>query len=162
MKTLDQTPAPLSLFQCDVKPEWLDRHGHMNMAYYALAFTLATGALSDFLGFTRAHKDATNTANFAANMNISYFREVRSGDVLQFRSRILGCDPKRVHFWHEMRPVGKDDIAATCEMLSLHIDKSTRRVAPMDAGIYARITELRDLHSALPRPEGQGRVIGVG
>ncbi len=33
-------PAPLELRQGRVRPEWLDYNGHMNVAYYVLAFDL--------------------------------------------------------------------------------------------------------------------------
>ena len=30
---------------CRVRPEWVDHYGHMNLAYYLVAFDLATDAL---------------------------------------------------------------------------------------------------------------------
>ncbi|NJN47440.1 MAG: thioesterase-like protein, partial [Candidatus Competibacteraceae bacterium] len=35
-------PKPLTLYQDVVPPEWIDYNGHMNVAYYVLAFDRAT------------------------------------------------------------------------------------------------------------------------
>jgi acyl-CoA thioester hydrolase len=35
-----------------VKPEWIDVNGHMNVAYYVLAFDLAVDALWEGFGIT--------------------------------------------------------------------------------------------------------------
>lgn len=43
--------APLRLYRDTVRPEWIDYNGHMNLAYYVVAFDLATDAFLDFLGF---------------------------------------------------------------------------------------------------------------
>ena len=42
--------APLSLHTGQVLPDWIDYNGHMNLAYYMLAFDHATDAFFDFVG----------------------------------------------------------------------------------------------------------------
>ncbi len=157
----ESVPTPLELYQCPVKPEWVDHNGHMKFGCYSIAFFEATNALSEYLGFTRTHKDATNTANFAANMHLSFRKEVKENDPLTFRTLIIGCDSKRVHVWHEMWHVQEEYLAATCEILSLHIDKSIRRVAPMAEEIFTRIEKVRSAHADLPRPKGLGFVMEI-
>ena len=34
-------PAPYDRFQGEVKPEWIDLNGHMNLAYYIVLFDQA-------------------------------------------------------------------------------------------------------------------------
>ena len=60
--TLD---APLSLHRDTVRPEWIDFNGHMNVAYYVLAFDGATDKFFDWLGLDEAYRKSTNRSTFA-------------------------------------------------------------------------------------------------
>jgi acyl-CoA thioester hydrolase len=159
--TESEIPAPLELHRETVRPEWIDYNGHMNVAYYVLAFDHATDELLDYLRLTHDHKAKANSTTFVADMNVSYKREVHEGDPLRFTTRVLACDEKRIHFWHEMYHATEGYLAATNELLSLHIDLSTRRVGPMPTEIFEWIATVRDAHARLPMPEGVGRVIGL-
>ena len=124
-------PAPLALHEETVRPEWIDYNGHMNVAFYILAFDHATDAMLEFLELTHDYKTKANTTTFVADMNVTYVQEVHEGDPLRFTTRILNCDEKRIHFWHEMYHATEGYLAATNELLSLHIDLTNRRVGPM-------------------------------
>lgn len=154
-------PAPLQLHTETVRPEWIDYNGHMNVAYYVLAFDHATDALLEYLRLTHDYKIRENTTTFVADMNVTYRQEVKQGDRLLFSTRIIDCDDKRIHFWHEMYHATEGYLAATNELLSLHIDLSVRRVGPMAADVAAWVGAVRDAHAALPLPDGIGRVIGM-
>ena len=154
-------PAPLQLHQEIVLPEWIDYNGHMNVAFYVLAFDHATDAMLEFLRLTHDYKTKENTTTFVADMNVTYRQEVKEGDPLRFTTWILDCDEKRIHFWHEMYHATEGYLAATNELLSLHIDLSSRRVGPMATDIAEWIGNIRDAHSDLPLPEGVGRLIGM-
>jgi acyl-CoA thioester hydrolase len=52
-------------------------------------------------------------------------------------------------------------LAATNELLSLHVSQATRRSAPMAPEILARLAEIQRAHDALPRAPQVGRVIGL-
>tara|TARA_Y100001960_G_scaffold236564_1_gene249127 strand:+ start:1303 stop:1908 length:606 start_codon:yes stop_codon:yes gene_type:complete len=158
---LDEIPAPLELHQETVLPEWIDYNGHMNVAFYVLAFDHATDAMLEFLKITRDYKTKANTTTFVAEMNVSYVKEVHEGDPLRFTTRILNCDDKKIHFWHEMYHATEGYLAATNELLSLHIDLTTRRVGPMTPEIAQWVKKIRIQHSKLPTPEGIGRLIGM-
>ena len=58
--TIDTIDAPLNLHRATVLPEWLDYNGHMNVAYYVLAFDHSTDALLDFIGFDTPYREASN------------------------------------------------------------------------------------------------------
>lgn len=154
-------PAPLALHAESVRPEWIDYNGHMNVAYYVLAFDHATDALLEYLGLTHDYKIKANTTTFVADMNVTYRQEVKEGDPLRFTTRILDCDEKRIHFWHEMYHGTEGYLAATNELISLHIDLSVRRVGPMDPEVAQRVRAVREAHAFLPTPPGAGRVIGM-
>lgn len=152
---------PLRIHRSAVLPEWIDYNGHMNVAYYVLAFDHATDAMFDRLGIGRAYRETANCSTFAVEMNVSYVREVHAGDPLTFATWILGVDAKRLHYYHEMHHGTEGWLAAGCEFLSLHIDMERRRTAPFPDDIRAGLEEMRDAHALLPRPERVGRVFGV-
>lgn len=156
-----EIPTPLELHQETVLPEWIDYNGHMNVAFYVLAFDHATDAMLEFLRLTHDYKITENTTTFVADMNVTYIQEVTEGDPLRFATRLLDCDEKRIHFWHEMYHAREGYLAATNELLSLHIDLSVRRVGPMKPEVAEWVGRVRDAHAALPAPTGAGRVIGL-
>lgn len=102
-------------------------------------------------------KDRTNTATFAAKLNISYLREVLEGDSLRIEARVVGFDTRRVHGWFGLTRDG-NELAATCEVLSLNIDSNTRRVSDMHQEILAAAERLHANHLRLPAL----REVGVG
>lgn len=154
-------PAPLTLHREAVQPDWIDYNGHMNVAYYVLAFDHATDALFDFLGVGEAYRRATGCSFFAVRQNIDYVREVHAGEMLSFETHFLGCDDKRLHFHHAMYHLQKGYLAATTELLALHINLAARRAAPIPDDARARAEALAEAHAVLPEPEGLARKIGL-
>jgi acyl-CoA thioester hydrolase len=52
-------------------------------------------------------------------------------------------------------------LAATNELMSLHVALETRRGATMASGVLARLAEVQAAHGTLTRPPQVGRVIGL-
>ena len=52
-------------------------------------------------------------------------------------------------------------LAATNELMSLHVSLETRRAAPMSADVLARLAEVLGVHETLPVPPQVGRRIGL-
>ena len=151
--------APLELYRDKVRPEWIDYNGHMNVAYYVLAFDYATDAFFDHIGLDQSYRDTTGNSTFAVEAHLTYQREVAEGDPLRFTTQLLGFDEKRLHFVHHMYHAGEDFLAATSEWLSLHINLGIRRVSAMPESLTTRLAEIMDAHEALSQPPEVGRVI---
>ena len=151
--------APLELHRDKVRPEWIDYNGHMNVAYYVLAFDYATDAFFDFLGLDEGYRERSGNSTFAVEAHLTYQREVAEGDPLRFTTQLLGFDHKRLHFLHHMYHADEGFLAATSEWLSLHIDLRVRRVSAMTESLKDRLAEIMDAHEGLPRPPEVGRVI---
>ncbi len=154
--------APLALYQTEVRPEWVDYNGHMNVAYYVLAFDFATDALFDFVGVGEDYGMRTDHALFAVEAHLTYQRELRAGEALRVTTQLLGFDDKRVHFAHRMFRAADGGLAATSEWLGLHVDRSARRATPLTADIAARLAAVRDAHADLPIPPEVGRAMSLG
>jgi acyl-CoA thioester hydrolase len=153
--------APLELHTGHVLPEWIDYNGHMNVAYYILAFDHATDAFLDYVGLDQTYKKDANCTTFVVDMNVCYKGEVREGDALRFTTQVLDADEKRLHYFHRMYHAEKGYLAATNEIMTVHISLATRRVAPMRADILSRVEAVRDRHESLPVPEQAGRLIAI-
>ena len=154
-------PAPFDVYRDRVRPEWIDNNHHMNMGYYVVVFDLATDAWLSWVGLDEAHRRAHRVTTFCAEAHVTYHREVREGDPLRFTTRLLGFDAKRIHYFHEMHHAGEGFLAATNELMSLHVSEATRRGAPMATEVRARLARIQAAHDLLPTPPQVGRRMGL-
>jgi acyl-CoA thioester hydrolase len=155
------TDQPPIIWRETVREEWTDYNGHMNLAYYVLIFDHATDEFYNSVGLGREYRERTNCSTFAVESHITYDAEVKAGAEVVCRTRLLGCDDKRIHYFHTMHHAQEGFLAATTELLGVHVDLSIRRVAPMPADIQSRLAATLARHSAWPRPKQVGRVIGI-
>jgi len=154
------TPDPCET-RLEILPEWTDQNGHMNVAYYVLAFDRATDSLYDELGVGWSYLDRTGRSTFTLAMNVDYLREIFAGDSVRIVTRLIDCDHKRIHYFHEMHHATKAYLAATSELLSIHVGMATRRSEPFPPDVQARLAELKAAHAALPLPAQVGRKLGI-
>ena len=145
----------------DIPPDWTDRNGHLNVAYYVLAFDRATDVLYEALGIGWNYLDRTGRSIFTLAMNVDYLGEVFAGDSVRIVSRLMDCDYKRLHYFHEMHHATKACLAATNEVLSIHVDMATRHSAPFPPDVQARLAEMKTAHAALPLSPQAGRKLGI-
>ncbi|HXJ80633.1 MAG TPA: thioesterase family protein [Candidatus Methylomirabilis sp.] len=153
--------APFDHYRDVVRPQWIDHNRHMNMGYYLVVFDLATDEWLRHVGLDEAHRDAHGVTTFCLEAHVTYHREVREGDPLRFTTRLLNHDAKRIHYFHEMYQASEGYLAATNELMTLHVSQHTRRGAPMALAIRERLARIQAAHAALPRPAQVGRRIGL-
>lgn len=153
--------APLQIHKGTVLPEWIDYNGHMNVAFYVLAFDHATDTLFNYLGIGEEYKNKYNYSTFTLEGHITYDREVLEGDPLSFKTYLLDYDEKRLHYFHEMYHATEGYLASTNELITMHIDMNVRRSTPFASELMTRLEEIMVAHRALPRPEKAGRTIGI-
>jgi acyl-CoA thioester hydrolase len=125
---------------CTVLPGWVDHYRHMNLAYYLVAFDLATDALWPSLGLGRAFQ-AKGLGTFAAESWQAYNREVTEGAPLAFDSEVLAFDAKRLLCRHVMVHAAEGWQAAENEVLYLCVDLEARRVGAWPEEVLARFAE---------------------
>ena len=153
--------SPLQLHESVVLPEWIAYNGHMNVAFYVLAFDHATDAFLDHIGLDHGYKKEANCTTFVVDMNVCYLGEVLEGDPLRFTTHLINSDEKRLHYFHRMYHAEKGYLAATNELMTVHISLKSRRVAPMREDIQQRVTTIKESHAHLPFPEQAGRLIAI-
>ena len=145
----------------EVLPEWIDVNGHMNVAYYVLAFDLGVDALWRRFGITDAHIRDTNSSTFAVESHVNYLRELKDAEPYVVTAQILAFDEKRIHQFQRMYHAEAGFVAATAEWMNLHVDLSTRRVAPWPEPILDSIREVATAHGDWPYPAEVGGVMRV-
>lgn len=153
--------APLELHRDEVRPEWVDYNGHMNVAYYVLVFDQATDRLLESIGLDGEGRERHGGSVFVVEAHISYGREVLEGEPLGVSTQVLAIDAKRLHFFHRMYHRETGDEVATSEWLGLYVDTTARRAAPMPEPVFEAAREIARAHETLPWPKAAGRVIRV-
>ena len=151
----------LQLYQGEVLPAWIDYNGHMNVAFYVLAFDQATDALLDYLGMDEAYREREQCSVFTLETHVNYLRELHLGEPLRITTQLLDYDAKRVHYFEQMFHAGEGYLAATTELIILHMDMRQRRGAPMPNAVQDKLAEIWEQHRQLPKPEQVGSVIGI-
>ena len=144
-----------------VEPQWIDYNGHLNVAYYQVFFDRAVDSLFSLLGLGPKYLAEFNNSMFALEAHISYLREIKEGDRIFVDSQILDHDAKRIHLFQTLIHSDGGFVSATCEIMQLHVDMTTRRAAPFPPDRMARIDACAAAHAGLPRPERAGRRIGI-
>lgn len=143
-----------------VRPEWIDFNGHLNMAYYNVLFDQSVDELYPLLGFGHDYLKATGCTTYVAEFHICYLRELHVGDEVTCTFHLIDYDAKRFHGYQEMHH--KDGwLAATAEGLTLHVDQSGPRVAPMPQSVQDALAAYRDGQGAMPAEGRVGRKIGL-
>jgi acyl-CoA thioester hydrolase len=99
---------------CRVKPEWVDHYGHMNLAYYLVAFDLATDALWPSLRLGERFREG-GLGTFAVESWQAYVREVLLDAPLAAESAVLAFDAKRLLVRHRLHHAGEGWLSAENE-----------------------------------------------
>jgi acyl-CoA thioester hydrolase len=153
--------APFVSSVMQLEPQWIDYNGHLNMAYYNVMMDRAIDELWLQLGIGPTYMKERHGSTFTAECHVRYLREIHLGDPTQVTVYLLAADEKRIHTFEELRHATEGWISATSENITLHIDMAARKVAPFPPDIRARITEIANVHAAVPRPEGIGRKVAM-
>lgn len=154
-------PAPLEIYRAVVEPDWIDYNGHMNVAFYVMAFDHATDGLFDVLGIGADYCRGENRSMFTVEQHVAYKRELKQGDRLVVSSQLLGFGDKTLHFFQRMAPEGAGHLSATMENLCLHVDMAARRAAPFEEPARAALARLAAQHAGIVRPPDCGRGIAA-
>ena len=131
-----------------VYPWHCDHVGHMNIMWYVGKFDEANWNLIARIGLTPGYLRESGRGMAAVQQNISYKRELLAGDIVEIKSELLEIGVKSIRFMHEMRNAETGEIAATCEITGVHMDREARRATPFEDAIRRTAAKLL----AFPEP----------
>jgi acyl-CoA thioester hydrolase len=109
----------------------------MNLAYYLVAFDMATDALWPSLNLGEGFR-ARGLGTFAVESWQGYVREVVLDTPLAAESAVLAFDTKRLLIGHRLHHAEEGWLSAENEVLFLCVDLATRRVATWPEDVLAR------------------------
>lgn len=155
-------PKPIRTSTRHVPADWIDYNGHMNVAYYTMAFDQAAdeifeGVLGIGENLVREHR----MGPMALQTQIHYLGELLEGGAFHCELQLLDADRKRVHFFMTMINGETGEPAATYESLTMNVDLEARRSAPYPDAARERIERLMAAHADLPRPPQAGNRLGI-
>ncbi len=146
------------LYETSIKPEWIDHNGHMNVAFFVLAFDEATDAAYEHWGIGMDYPDISGCSVFTLGINVDYLGELFEGDAIRVETTLVDYDAKRIHYFHRMIDTGKDQLVATNECLCMNVDLTARKSAPFPDDV---IEKLAPFAGAAEPPRGFGRTLRI-
>ena len=151
-------PQPYRSPLMDIKPEWIDYNGHLNLAYYHVLFDQGIDGLFDVIGLGERYRAERGFTTYTVEAHVSYLHEVPPASRVFVTSQIVGLDAKRLHVFQELFHADGWR-AATLESLSLSIDQRGAegpKAAPFPEDVFARVSAAAREH-AKPAPAGPAR-----
>lgn len=152
---------PIDITGQSVLPEWIDYNGHMNVAFYVLAFDKALDQVFDQLDLGAEYVERTGNSSFVLQNHVAYLAELKQGDPIRVTFQLLDWDTKRVHYFMQMYHATEGFLSATAEQVMMHVSLTTRKSSPFPAEAQAKLAALQAAHRHLPRPETAGASIGI-
>jgi acyl-CoA thioester hydrolase len=144
--------AGIPIYETAIQPEWIDYNGHVRDAYYCLIVSLATDALMDRVGLDADYRARSSCTLYTLEMHLHYLQEVRESDTVTVSVRIAGVDQKRIHAAFEIARPGQPGVAATAEVMLLHVRQEglTVATAPFPPQLSTALAQLQAASATLP------------
>lgn len=152
----------LRMSEQQVLPGWIDNNGHMNVAYYTMAFDLAYDEmLCRHLGMGRAFMERHRVGPFNVQSHYRYLAEQQCGDRFYTCFRIMDYDRNKLHLFAQMHSAEMHRPLACWEGLSINVDLEERRSVPFLPDVYRNIQAAYDITRDDPAPEHAGQPLGI-
>ena len=146
----------------NVDEDWIDYNGHMNVAYYTLAFDKV---LDDFLetnlkiGPSFVKKEKQGPYSLQANYN--YLDELKLNDKFFSKVYIIDSDQKKIHLVLEMINFTTKKIVALCETLLINVDLNIRKSVIYNTVAKRKIKQYQNISKKFPLPLEVGKIIKI-
>lgn len=161
MTDLNFASEPIEITGQTVLPEWIDYNGHMNVAFYVLAFDKALDRVFDLLDIGVDYVQRTGDSAFVLQNHVAYLAELKQGNPIRVTFQLLDRDKKKVHYFMQMFHADEGFLSATAEQIMMHVSLSTRRSSPFPPEAQDKLAALWEAHKNLPRPQSAGAGIGI-
>lgn len=141
-----------------VQPEWIDYNEHLTEWAYLKLFGDATDVVLARIG-AGAEYVAGGHSWYTVESHLRHLGQARLGEPVEVRSRVLACDGKRLHLFHEMASLKQKVVIATAEHMLVHVDAQAEKSAPAPQAMQEKARGFAQGQEHLPLPEGLGRQI---
>jgi len=147
-----------------VLPEWIDYNGHMNVAYYLVAFDHGLDGFVDTLDFDAAARQRTQMTTMTLEGHIQYLGELMEGQAYRVHNQLYDYDSKRMHIAQTMYGINEDGsefLSSTMEWMSLSVSLETRRSAPFRQEVIDAFDAVWAVQKDWEKPTWISRSIGL-
>jgi len=144
-----------------VKPEWCDYNGHMNVAFYTLAFENAAFEAQEVIDFGERYVKEDEKSIFTSKATYSFLQELSQGEPLYIDYWIIDYAPKLIHVLMEMYHAEKQFMAAHTEQMMININMRERCSEIITEEKLAMLEQYKLAAYAHERPKGIGDAIGI-
>ena len=156
-----QMPQMINLFESDVLTDWIDYNGHMNDAYYVVAFSKAIDAFMVHIGLNEDFRSEHQVSIYTLQSMVQYLKEVMEGEPIIIKGQLLESDNKKLRLYMTMYHGKTNDELATMETLLLHMNMELHRAAPFLPTTATLVESMQDSHNALEAPMNAGKGISL-
>jgi acyl-CoA thioester hydrolase len=129
---------PAVTYRGTIYPWHCDHMGHMNVMWYVGKFDEATWQFFSTLGLPPSRLAREGTGMAAVEQQIEYKRELRAGDLISVRSRVLEVKEKSIRFAHDMTNDENGELAARTVIVGVYFDTSVRKARALPSDISER------------------------
>lgn len=144
----DVATLPVSLEQ-SVPVAFEDINGHLNIRHYV---GIASEGLDDSLvelGIPQMWPISAGQACFTAEHHMTYLAEVKTGDKISVRVRLLGRSERAAHVLVYLLDETHQRVSYVMEEIFLHVSMETRRTSPWPDDVAKAFDEKIAEHAAL-------------
>jgi acyl-CoA thioester hydrolase len=127
--------AAEATYRGTVYPWQCDHVGHMNIMWYVGKFDEANWNLFARVGLTPTYLRQSGRGMAGVQQNITYRHELLAGDIVEVKSVLLELRDKSIRFRHDMRNAETGEIAASCEITAVHLDRQARKAIAFTDGV---------------------------
>ena len=154
--------TPIILPEQEVLNEWLDYNGHMNVAYYTLAFDKSLDIfLEDLLGIGESHAYKNNQGPFVVQAHYHYLHEMRLNEKFHVRLFVVDCDKNKMHLCMEIYSLFQEKVIAVVEQVLINVNLKLRKSEPYPLWAFEKLIKLKNTHKNASLPSAFGKSIGL-
>lgn len=153
--------APWISVRENVRDEWIDFNGHMTNAAYVAAFDIASVAWLHHIGIDPDYRARERCSTFALELHTVFHRELPARASFVIETRLLDYDAKRLHLFHQIRSADEDFVAASLEVVTMHVNLDQRRSTPLPESILRKLEAWKLASDSLSWPEQASRRVGL-
>ena len=158
----DQYSIPIILPEQKVLKEWLDYNGHMNVAYYTLAFDKSLDIfLEDLLGIGETHAYKNSQGPFVVQAHYHYLSEMKLNEKFNVRLFVVDCDKKKMHLCLEIFSQLQEKVIAVVEQVLINVNLKLRKSEQYPSWAFEKLLKLKNAHKNASLPSAFGKSIGL-
>lgn len=146
----DQLAALPAYAEQPVPVAFEDVNGHLNVRHYTGIASEGLDSSLTALGIPQNWPVSAGHACFSAEHHLTYLTELRTGDTMSARVRLLGRSERAAHALVYLLDESHQRLSFVMEEIFLHIDMRTRRTDPWPQDVAANLDRRISEDAELP------------